>query len=535
MTAHRTGPQAAEGPGGVSGRERGADRTSVPQADAQKRVLLAPIARAELARRRFGDFLHHVVPGYESAPHTRMLVEHLEALERRELGRLVVTMPPRHGKTLHVSQAFPAWAMGRRPAEHVILASYGAELAEQNSRRTRGFLLDPRWPFPDVAVSAESSAVGRWHTTAGGGCIAAGIGGGLTGHGAHLLIVDDPVRGREDADSAAVRESTWRWWTEVALTRLQPGAAVLLVQTRWHEDDLAGRVLDSPGAADWTVLSLPALADDGDPLGRAEGEALWPDWYDAAHLESLRVDIGERAFAALYQQRPTPDRGGIFQRAWLDGRYDRLPEGLRVVQAVDASFKTGTANDYSAIVTVATDGRRFYVADVWRQKVEFPQLVAAIKAQAAEWNPEAILIEDAAAGQSATQQLRRDTALPIVAVKPSGSKIARAESVSPLFESGRVLLPSSAGWLGAFVEELASFPAGRHDDQVDATVYGLERLRGLRTTGGGLAGVVWHGRPPTDTDDQAAHDAEKRRRRYAREAARELEIAGYRDPRETTL
>lgn len=510
---------------------------------------VAPLAAQELARRRLGDFLAAILPGYQSAPHTTALCAHLEALEAREIRRLIVTMPPRHGKTLHVSQALPAWYLGRRPGEQVILASYAAELAEQNSRRARGFLLDPRWPF-EARVSAKSAAVGRWHTNAGGGCIAAGVGGGITGFGADLLVVDDPVKGREEADSAAIRESTWRWWTEVALTRLQPGAVVLLVQTRWHEDDLAGRVLSSPGAKEWTVLSLPAFAEEGDSLGRAEGEALWADWYAADHLAALRTEIGERAYSALYQQQPTPDRGGIFQRPWLEGRYTRLPEGVRALQAVDSAFKTGVGNDWSVIATWATDGAWFYLVDVWRRRVEFPELVRAIETEAAEHSPDAVLVEDTAAGQSAIQELRRTTSLPIVALKATGSKVSRAEAISPLFESGKVLLPEQApGWLGPWVEEHVAFPASRHDDQVDTTSIALERLRHHGRGAGGVAGAVFYDTPA------AKREAEHERPRWkqalldsgpngpertlpttdeelaAAEARARREHPGYRDPR----
>jgi predicted phage terminase large subunit-like protein len=496
------------------------------------------LARHELARRRLGDFLGELLPRYERPAHATRLVEHLEALEAREIQRLMVTMPPRHGKTLHVSQALPAWYLGRHPSEHVILASYAAELAEHNSRRARGFVLDPRWPFPDVSVSAASAAVGRWNTTGGGGCIAAGVGGGITGFGANLLVVDDPVKGREEADSVAIRESIWRWWTEVALTRLQPGAVVLLTQTRWHEDDLAGRVLNGPGAADWTVLSLPALAEESDAIGRAEGEALWPDWFSADHLESLRMELGERAFAALYMQRPTSERGGIFRREWLAGRYARLADGLRVVQAVDSAFKTGVANDWSAIATWATDGAWYYLVDVWRRKVEFPDLVRAIQSQAEAHSPEAVLIEDTAAGQSAIQELRRHTGLPVVAVKAGSSKVARAEAVSPLFEAGKVLLPEqSPAWLSAWVEEHVSFPTGRHDDMVDTTSIALGRLRSFSRAGGGVAGVVIEdGRRPAKSIEDEVREYENRKalRRAIREAERQREIAVYRDPRESS-
>jgi hypothetical protein len=429
---------------------------------------LAPLARAELARRRLTDFLALLVPSYERAAHADLLAAHLEALERREIRHLTVQMPPRHGKTLHVSQALPAWYLGRRPGESVILASYAAELAESNSRRARGFLLDPRWPFPGVAVSAESGAVNRWNTTARGGLIAAGVGGGLTGFGADLLIVDDPVKDRAEADSEAIRESVWRWWSEVALTRLQPGAIVLLTMTRWHEDDLAGRVLSSPGASEWTVLTLPALAEQDDPLGREEGEALWPEWYPAGRLAAVRAEIGARAFAALYQQHPAPEEGNIFRREWLAGRYAELPRsGVAVVQAVDSSFGKGVGSDFSAIVTVGTDGRFLYVLDAARGRWEFGDLLAAIRREAAEHHPAVVLVEDSAAGQSALQELRRSTRLPHRPGQAAGLEgLPRRGGRAPVRVGPRPLSGAGAGVAGRAdrgAGQLPLRPPRRHD------------------------------------------------------------------------
>jgi predicted phage terminase large subunit-like protein len=500
---------------------------------------VAALARIELAHRRLGDFVHRMMGDtYESPPHVRAICEHLEALEAREIERLIITMPPRHGKTLHMSQAFPAWYLGHRPSEHVILASYGAELAEQNSRRARGFLTDAQWPF-DTELSSESAAVGRWHTTAGGGVIAAGVAGALTGFGADLLVVDDPLKDRDEADSETIRERAWRWLVEVALTRLHKDAVVLLGMTRWHEDDLAGRLLNSAGADAWTVLSLPAIAEENDALGRDEGEALWPDRYDLATLEAQRETMGSRAFAALYQQRPTPDAGGTFQRQWFEGRYERLPEGLRTIQAVDSAFKTGVANDYSVISTWTADDRFLYLVDVWRSRVEFPDLVHAIRRQAEIHEPQAVLIEDTAAGQSAIQVLQRETRFPIVPAPAKGSKVSRAEAVSPLFEAGKVLLPKqSPAWLSDWIEEHVVFPNGRHDDQVDTTSLALDRLRPNFRSAAGVSGVVyaspvrdWRDRPAAD-DDEFERAKARRTARVAASRERELRRPrGDTDPR----
>jgi predicted phage terminase large subunit-like protein len=450
-------------------------------ARAERLAQLAPVFRAELARRHLADFCALMDPRYEPAAHTDLLCEHLEAVERGELRRLMVFLPPRHSKTYHVAERFPAWCIGRDPTRQVILTSYGAELAEQASRKARGLLLHPAWPFAGC-LADESTAVNRWHTAQGGVVIAAGVGGAITGFGAHLLVIDDPVKGREEADSESYRERVWQWYLEVARTRLMPGGRMVLCQTRWHEDDLAGRILSGPRAAEWTVLALPALAEVGDPLGRAEGEPLWRAWFDREELEAMRAELGSRAWAALYRQQPTVDEDGMFKRAWFARRYTAPPNLRGKVMAVDSAFKTGVLNDYSVIATWGTDGVDFYLLNVWRGRVEFPELEHAIVRQHELNRPHSVLIEDTAAGQAAAQTLRRYTSLPIIPVKVTATKEARAAAISPLCEAGKVVLPANAPWVDDWIDEHAAFPTGRFDDQVDTTSIALERLPRYRLT-----------------------------------------------------
>jgi len=444
----------------------------------------AAISR-ELARRELASFCERMDPTYERARHADLLIEHLEAVERGDIRRLAVFMPPRHSKTYHVSERFPAWFLGRNPSAKVILASYGAELAERNSRVVRNLLTDERWPF-GVGVAQDSAAVNRWATDRLGEVIAAGVGGAMTGFGADLLVIDDPVKGRAEADSETYRESAWVWYTEVARTRLMPGGRIVLCLTRWHADDLAGRVVSRAGG--WTVLNLPALAeDDDDALGRAPGEALWPEWYDRAALDEIKADLtsaqGARGWSALYQQRPQSDEGGLFKRAWFSERYAQAPDGLYVIVAVDAAFKAGVNNDYSAIVAAGTDRANHYVLDVVRDRMEYPELRRAILDAADRWRPKFLLIEDTAAGQSAIQELRRMRGVPpIIPMKVTASKEARAQAVAPMAEAGKVRLPERAGWTGPLVDELAAFPTGQHDDQVDALVLAMQRLSEVAVT-----------------------------------------------------
>lgn len=229
----------------------------------------------------------------------------------------------------------------------------------------------------------------------------------------------------------------------------------------------------------WEELRLPALAEEDDPLGRRPGEALWPEWFPVEALPSVeKGEISLRAFTALYQQRPTPEVGELIRRAWLEGRYTTLPQRVRLIQTVDSAFKTGVANDFSVIATWATDGVFYYLIDIWRQRVEYPDLKRAIHQQAAKHHPRGIYIEDAGPGQSLIQDLRFEPGLTIIALKqPKDSKESRVAAISPELAAGKVLLPENASFVQAWIEEHVGFNRVRHDDQVDTTVLAIEVLR----------------------------------------------------------
>lgn len=427
-------------------------------------------------------------PGYQPARHTERLCAELQKVETGETQRLAIFLPPRHSKTYHTSERFPAWWLGKHPEQQIILASYGAELAEASSRRARGLLQHPSYPFP-ARVAQDSSAVNRWGTTQGGIVHAAGVGGAMTGFGAHLLVVDDPVRGRAEADSETYRNRAWEWWTEVARTRLMPGGRVVLCQTRWHEDDLAGRILNGSGAGNWTVLNLPALAEDDDQLGRSKGEALWPEWFDTAALASLKLDLGSRGWSALYQQRPTSDEGGIFKRAWWQ-RYESTGDVLFIY--VDTAAKTGLHNDFSVASAWASVDGFYDVVDVLRGRWEYPDLKRELRAFQQRHGNAPMVIEDTSAGQQLIQDFRRAEgtgadrrpALPVIAYKVgSQTKVARASVAAALVESGMVRLPQCADWVEGWIDEHAAFPTGTHDDRVDNTAMMAAHLP-LRAQGG---------------------------------------------------
>src|SRR6185312_1921451 len=261
-------------------------------------------------------------PGYRDAAHHRLIARKLEAVERGEISRLMITMPPRHGKSMLASEFFPAWYMGRNPDHYVVTATYAQELADDFGRKVKNQIEDKSFGaiFPGVALADDSKSAKRFHIEDNeggfehtlkqrGAYYAVGVGGPLTGRGAHLLLIDDPVKNREDADSEIVRKKTRDWYTSTAYTRLMPGGRIVIIQTRWHEDDLSGWLLEDHQHEGWEVLNLPAINDDG--------EALWPEQYDLVALNKIKLAIGARDWSALYQQRPSPETGNYFKAEWL--------------------------------------------------------------------------------------------------------------------------------------------------------------------------------------------------------------------------
>jgi predicted phage terminase large subunit-like protein len=440
-----------------------------------------------LAREHLAAFVTLVWRRFKVARHHRLLIQKLEAVERGEIDRLMLFMPPRHGKSLLSSVLFPCWYLGRHPDRSIIASSYGAELALDFGRRVRNHMTDALYQriFPRAVVSGDSSAAHRFNLVAGGAYYAVGAGGVLTGRGADLLLIDDPVKNREDADSAAFRKSLREWYESVAYSRLEPGGAIVLIQTRWHQDDLAGWLLKEHASEGWEVVSLPAIAEGGDVLGRAEGEPLWPERFGREALARIREAIGGAAWAALYQQRPTAAEGAIFKREWwrfynestLPGRFER------VLLSLDTAFKASQTADYSAAVVLGVAKTAYHVLDVWRGRVEFPELRRQVEVLASKWNPERVLVEDKASGQSLVQALQAETRLAVTAIKVDADKVSRANAVTPLVEAGKVYLLERAAWLGDFLEEVSNFPAGAHDDMVDAFTQALNFARGAGEPG----------------------------------------------------
>lgn len=451
-----------------------------------------------LAKRKFWFFCQYAHFGkWQLAPHLELICSELEEVEAGRLDRLILTVPPRHGKSMSVTETFPAWYLGRNPDRRVIETSYSDDLSRTfgDKCRRKIELFGPElWGLEIDRRRADKSDWGiRNHD---GGMISSGIGGSITGKGADLMIIDDPIKNRQEADSQTYRNRVWSEWTSTLATRLHPGAAVIVIMTRWHEDDLAGRLLrEEPGR--WKLLNLPAVAEENDPLGRPVGTALWPSRYGEDELAKIKVTVGSRDWAALYQGRPAPASGNIFNRSWWK-EYPLPPKEQernmeRVLLSWDCAFKDSGGSDFVVGQVWGKRGGDFFLLDQVRDRMDFPATVKAVRAQAAKW-PRATgkLVEDKANGTAVIASLKRD--IPgLIPVEPHGGKVVRANAVSPFVEAGNVFLPQArhAPWIGDFIEECAAFPNGGNDDQVDAMTQALRYLSGGRppitigTFGGG--------------------------------------------------
>jgi predicted phage terminase large subunit-like protein len=419
------------------------------------------------------------LPALEISAHHKVLAAGLEAIEQGQRRRLMIFCPPRHGKSTWATQLFPAWYLGKHPDRSVITVTYGQDLADDFGRTVRNLVSDPvhHNVFPGFRLADDSSSMRCFNTSAGGSYYAVGRGGPITGRGADLLIIDDPIKDREEAQSTHTRRVIQDWYNYVAYTRLQPGAAIVLIQTRWHQDDLAGWLLREHSAENWNVVSFPAIAERDEEF-RTEGEPLWPERFPLADLNHIRQAVGTSAWASLYQQRPPADEDAIFKREWW-AHYAVTPRFSRIVQSWDTAFKTGAENDFSVCTTWGQAENGYYLLHVWRDRPEFPELKRVVVSLAELWNPQAILVEDTASGQSIIQELRHNNNLPIKPVKVDSDKLARAQAITPLIEAGKVLLPESAPWLSDFLDELFAFPTGSHSDIVDSLTQALNYFREL--------------------------------------------------------
>lgn len=422
-------------------------------------------------------------PTFGYPAHLKLLNRELLNVARGRTRFLAVFMPPRHVKSTMCSRNFPAWYTARFPGKRVLLTSYEAEFAATWGGKARAIIAAHGEEVFGVGVAGRQQARNSWRLTNGSEMVTAGVGGSLTGRGADVLIIDDPVKNAQEALSATYRDRTWEWYQSTAYTRLEPGGSIILILTRWHEDDLAGRILNNPvEGEEWRVVSFPAIAEDHDILGRAPGEALWPERYSVADLLRIKEAVGSHWWEALYQQHPSSMEGNMFRREWW--RYwEHRPVCEEVIQSWDMRF--GDSRDSGSFVVGQVWGKagaQRFLLDQVRGRWSFTQSLDAVRMLTARWPDARIrLVENKANGPAIMSALQREIG-GFVPVEPSGSKEARAAAVTPDVEGGNVFLPDPSmpgyEWVTGFVEEWAAFPRGGNDDQVDAGTQALRRWGG---------------------------------------------------------
>ncbi len=420
---------------------------------------------------------------YETPPHVRLMSMAIAAAVRKG-GLLIIEAPPRHSKSETVSRWLPVWYLSQYPDRHVVLASYSGTLAASNGRDVRNRIAEHGHRI-GVQVASDSAAAERWHTTRGGSCTSVGVGGTLTGYGGHCLIVDDPIKDAEEAESEVMRSKVIEWFRSVLWTRREPGALVIVMATRWHQEDLSGWLLDHPELGKTiTRIRLPAIAEEEDALGRKPGEALWPSRAGLDELATARAGLGERWWNALFQQRPSSAEGAEIKRAWWR-RYTELPVPSEAMDmralSVDATFRDSDGSDYVVIQAWGIYGPRRYLLGQVRERMGFVDTVKAILTMRETHRPNVIIVEAKANGDAIIETLEREGVAEIVPITPKASKVARARAASPQIEAGNVWLPMTT-FADALIEESAAFPLGKHDDMVDATSQLLNYLGDMRST-----------------------------------------------------
>lgn len=453
----------------------------------------------DASKKKFLPFVKRMWPGFIHGKHHEIMGEAFERVLSGQCKRLIINMPPRHTKSEFASYLLPAWFVGNNPGKKVIQATHTAELAVNFGRKVRNLIdsEDYQKVFKGVGLQSDSKAAGRWNTNQGGDYFAVGVGGAIAGKGADLFIIDDPHTEQEAllaAGDPKIYDAAYDWFTSGPRQRLQPGAAIVVVMTRWGKRDLTGRLIQSSterdGRSEWEVIELPAIMPSGNPL--------WPEFWPLEAVEQLRAELPPAKWNAQYQQQPTNEEGAILKReGWKRWTRDKPPDVEYVLICADTAYTKNNRSDYSAFTVWGVfhndDGEpAIILLDAFKERLEFPALKAKTIALNREWEPDTLLIEAKASGLPLIQELRR-AGVPVSEFTPtraSGDKIMRANSITDLFASGAVYAPERR-WADEVIEECASFPNGEHDDYVDTVIMAMMRYR----TGGFI-------RLPSDWEDE---------------------------------
>ena len=448
-------------------------------------IKLEKLKERELCQTKFIKFVEKVWPTFISGAHHKRMADAFERVARGECKRLIVNMPPRHTKSEFASYLLPAWFLGQFPHKKVIQTSHTAELAVGFGRKVRNLVDTEVYHeiFPDLSLSTDSKAAGRWNTSKGGDYFAIGVGGAVTGKGADILIIDDPHSEQEAAMAATnpdVYDKVYEWYTSGPRQRLQPGGSIVIVMTRWALRDLTGQVLKADAQRNgegWEVIEFPAILPSGNPL--------WPQFWSLGELSALKEELPNSKWQAQYQQNPVGNESAIVKRDWWKWwEEDDPPMCDFILQSWDTAFEKTQRADYSAgttwgIFTNHKDGNRpnIILLNTYKKRVEFPELKKDVMEEYKAYEPDTIIIEKKASGAPLIYELRA-MGIPVQEFTPSKGqdKIARLNSVSDIIASGKVWVPQTR-WAEELVDEIAAFPSGEHDDLVDATTLALMRFR----------------------------------------------------------
>lgn len=442
-------------------------------------------------KNNYEAYCQHVHHGkWKPAKHLKPICEALERVEKGEIDRLMIFMPPRHGKSQSTTETFPSYFIGKQPDRRVIEVSYGKSFAQKFGNSNRRKLTEFGEKLFGVSMDKTNNSKTNW-TIAGntGGMISVGLGGSITGEGADLLLVDDVVKNRKEADSKTVRDAIWDEWTATLLTRLHPNGRIILIMTRWHEDDLAGRILkeSEETGEHWEIIDLPCEAEENDPLGREIGEPLWPERYGKEWLEKKKKAVGNRDWQALYQQNPRlSEEERMFKREWFEivPDYPRNARAVRYWDLAATEAKPGKDPDYTAGGKVAEKDGIYYIVDI-RHTRATPKKVEDLVSQTAELDGKRIVIhmeqEPGSSGINTIDHYRRKVlqGYTFYGDKKTSNKIERAAPVSASAEAGNVKIVRGA-WNKDFLDEIEIFPRGKHDDMVDVVTGAITMLNSAK-------------------------------------------------------